>query len=242
MKIQNLVTVLLCSAVLSTAAVVAAPQAEAAHPVNEKLTNVRTKINDTTKGRFASVAFIDTINGTGTGVVIAKNKIVTSYNVVESLKNSENLDKASVTPGKNGEKTPFGSFQIESVDFEEIWGNMAVLTLKSNERGQTIGDVVPVVPVTKNPRILVCSAVTMPGYDADKKGEMWESRATISYNIASNFWVNQASKDGNYGAPIFDNRGNLIGIRTFAKYSEGVQTSVAKFTERNYDFILEHLK
>ncbi|MEI5992945.1 trypsin-like serine peptidase [Candidatus Enterococcus mansonii] len=242
MKIQNLVTVLLCSAVLSTAAVAAAPQAQAAHPVREKLTDNKTKINDTTKGRFQSVAFIDANGVTGTGTVIGKNKVLTSYNVVENLKNNGNLDKSFVTPGKNGENAPFGSFQVESVEFEESWRNMAILTVKPNENGQNIGEVVSAVPVTKNPAILVCNTVTMPGYDADKKGEMWESQATISYNIASNFWFNQASRDGNYGAPIFDQRGRLIGIRTFEKYSKGVQTSAAKLTESNYDFIAKHLK
>lgn len=242
MKISNLVTALLCSAVLSTAVVAVAPQAQAAHPVREKLTENKSKVNDTTKGRFQSISFIDANGVTGTGTVIAKNKVITSYNVVENLKNSENLENASVTPAKNGENAPFGSFQVESVDFEDSWKNIAILTLKSNEQGQNIGEVVSVVPVTKNPTILVCGSVTMPGYDADKKGEMWESQATISYNIASNFWVNQASKDGNYGAPIFDQRGNLIGIRTFEKFSKGVQTSAAKLSERNYDFISKHLK
>ncbi|WP_207696509.1 hypothetical protein DOK67_0003177 [Enterococcus sp. DIV0212c] len=242
MKIQRLVTALLCAAVLSTAAVAATPQVEAAHPVREKLTENKTKVNDTTKGRFQSVAFIDVNGTTGTGTVIANNKVLTSYNVVEGLKNSENLDKSFVTPGKDGENAPFGSFQVESVDFEESWGNLAVLTVKPNESGQNIGEIVPVVPVTKNPTIIVCGDVTMPGYDADKKGEMWESQATISYNVASNFWFNQANKEGNYGGPIFDRHGNLIGVRTFAKYSKGVQTSAAKFTERNYDFISNLLK
>lgn len=241
MKIQKLVTVLLCSAVLSTAAVTMAPQAQADHPVKEKLTENKSKINDTTKGRFQSVTYIDANGTTGTGVVIAKNKVLTSYNIAEGLKNSESLEQAVVTPGKDGEKAPFGSFQVQSVDLEEVWENLAILTLKPNESGQNIGDVVPVISVTQSPRILVCTSVTMPGYDADKNGEMWESQATISYNIASNFWFNQASKAGNYGSPIFDRRGNLIGIRTFEKYSKGVQTSAAKFTEFNYDFISAHL-
>ncbi|WP_430603524.1 glutamyl endopeptidase [Enterococcus sp. DIV0724b] len=242
MKIQNLVTALLCTAVLSTTVVVAAPQVEAAHPVREQLTDNKAKVSDTTKGHFQSVTFIDANGVTGTGTVIAKNKVVTSYNVVEGLKNSENLAKTFVTPGKDGENAPFGSFQVESVSFEESWKNMAVLTLQANDNGQNIGEVVSVVPVTKNPSILVCTEVTMPGYDADKKGEMWESQATISYNVASNFWFNQANKTGNYGGPIFDRSGNLIGIRLFEKYSKGVQTSAAKFTERNYDFISENLK
>ncbi|EOL46535.1 trypsin-like serine peptidase [Enterococcus caccae] len=241
MKIQNFVTVLLCSAVLSTAAIAAAPQVEAAHPVKETLTNNKMKVNDTTKGYFQSVTYIDANGVTGTGTVIAKNKVVTSYNVVEGLKNSGNIEKTFVTPAKNGDIAPFGSFQVESVDFEESWGNLAILTLKSNENGQNIGDVVSVVPVTKNPSVLVCDTIMMPGYDGNKNGEMWESQATISYNVASHFWFNQASQSGNYGGPIFNQQGKLIGIRTFEKYSKGVQTSAAKLSENNYEFIVKHL-
>ncbi|WP_071870049.1 fibronectin type III domain-containing protein, partial [Enterococcus quebecensis] len=252
MKVRVLTTLLLCGTILSTTTFASNSYAEEKKSESRAVigTDERVKVPDTTKAPYSSSAYLSMYTTSGTGTVIGKNKVLTAGHVVEGIKTNWQMSQARVVPAKDGNYSPFGSFQVESIDIHKGWSvnnnrdnDIAVVTLKPNKNGQNIGDVVPVIPVKNVPHIPLGTKGNMPGYGGDKFGEMWEGRGSIIEQSALRVYYNIDTIGGNSGGPVYNNLNELIAVHTswYGTNSHPTKNGGSKITGTNYEFIAKHL-
>ncbi|MCA5013309.1 MULTISPECIES: carbohydrate-binding protein [unclassified Enterococcus] len=247
MKLKKLSMLLLCGMILSTTSLTTVSHAEENQPSSRKIigTDDRVKINDTTQTPYSSIVYVRVGNSTGSGTVIGKNKILTAAHVAEDLTSSEVISKSYVTPARNGKIKPYGSFDVESAEIHPIYAasrkrenDIAVITVKPNSENQTIGDVVPVVPVNNVPTVSIGSTSVLPGYGGDKKGELWEGRGKILSQSSLRFHYDTDTVGGNSGGPVFNENFDLLGVHTTGS---STSNSATKLTGSNYELVEKHL-
>ncbi|MEI5992946.1 fibronectin type III domain-containing protein [Candidatus Enterococcus mansonii] len=252
MKVRTMTALLLCGLVLSTSTLTVNGHAEENKPEGRAIIgkDERVRIMDTTKAPYSSIAFLSAGRVYGSSTVIGKNKLLTAGHVVENVKTSWDISQVKVYPGRNGYVKPFGSFDIESIDIHKYWSigenrdfDIAVVTVKPNSNGQHIGEVVPIVPVKDVANFPVGTRVSVPGYSEDKIGELWEGTGSVLSQTTYGLYYNADTLPGTSGAPIYNEKKELIGVNTsHSSFSgPGAYNSGSIITGSNHEFIEKHL-
>ncbi|MBP2099207.1 trypsin-like peptidase domain-containing protein [Enterococcus rivorum] len=212
----------------------------------------RFRISDTSKQPYSSIAYLQIYTSTsnysrGTAFVVGKDTLVTAGHVIKNV-SSELLAKSFVAPGKNNDKEPFGRFEIEKMILHDNYSpnkdhDLAVIKVKPNKNGQSIGDVVPLLSIADNASVTIGSKAIIPGYPTDRRKELWSGDGEIKSQGTYRFRYDVDTIGGNSGGPIFDTNNQVIGVHTTYHTWNGIATenSGLKLTGSNYNFIAKYL-
>lgn len=199
----------------------------------------RTKITNTTLSPYSSIVHtaVPYDVALGSGAVVGKNIILTAAHVAKSFSKTKD---SFVIPGRNGRNSPFGKFQVKGVYIHPDYGkgsnhDIAILVLMANEKGQNIGDVVPILKT--NPNFSLNETITLPGYGADKRGELWESTGRVVNQDTYRLYHTADTYSGNSGSPILNSKQEIIGVHV----TGGSTNGAVKLTDNNYTFIQKYI-
>lgn len=186
-----------------------------------------------------------TVNGavrsyTGSGVMINKNTILTAAHCVYNTGTSSWYDEIVVTPGANGNQTPYGSAKAVQVEIIQKWktatdtgrkdsaNDIAAIRLNKNIGTDTGWFGVTSAPDTTQP-------FTITGYPGEKDGRMYTQTETLESNFSIKdentgvemmypTWtrdeINYKAFDvtgGNSGSPMYTSEHKVAGVVSMSK-------------------------
>ncbi|MGM0309733.1 hypothetical protein IGK15_002858 [Enterococcus sp. AZ045] len=203
--------------------------------------NDRTQITDTSVEPYQSVCFIYVNNATqGSGVVVGKNAILTNRHVAAAANNGDpaniKVNAARVSSTEYKETTFYG----QEIKYSPDGQDLAIVYLKPNIEGQSIGDVVTPAKYVNDPITTVGTPIRVIGYPGDKPwATMWESKGVSTTETTNRIYYNASTFGGNSGSPVFNTQNEVIGIHFGAVSGENM---AVRFKPSIYEFIRENVE
>ncbi|UXR71603.1 MULTISPECIES: trypsin-like serine protease [unclassified Staphylococcus] len=188
--------------------------------------------------------------GDGTGAVIGKNLVLTAGHVLYNNNSPRDyMTGGYVIPGKDGDKEPYGRFKIKAMHVPERYEetpwrkyDMGIIELEPNEKGQSIGDLIPPYRIKQFDRSMIGQKVYSQGYPADKnpvKQNQWhadgkiiqvQDQGTIEYSMHNS--------EGQSGGPVLlDKTREIIAVHTYGTLGNQYGTLGTPITSELYDWI-----
>lgn len=202
--------------------------------------NDRVQIKDATQQPYQTVCFIYVNNATqGSGVVIGKNAILTNRHVAAAAKNGDaNNIKVNLARTSNTEFK--GTFYGEEIKYSPDGQDLAIVYLKPNTDGQSIGDLVTPAKYVNAPVTTVGIPIRVIGYPGDKPwATMWESKGVSTTETTNRIYYNASTFGGNSGSPVFNDQNEVIGIHFGSVSGENM---AVRFKPSIYEFIRENIE
>ncbi|UXR82442.1 trypsin-like serine protease [Staphylococcus sp. IVB6214] len=193
--------------------------------------------------------------GDGTGAVIGKNLVLTAGHVLYNNNTPRDyMTGGYVIPGKDGDKEPYGRFKIKAMhvpeQYEETpWRkyDMGIIELEPNEKGQSIGDLIPPYRIKQFDRSMIGQKVYSQGYPADKNPvtqNQWhadgkiiqvQEQGTIEYSMHNS--------EGQSGGPVLlDKTREIIAVHTYGTRGNEYGTLGTPITSELYDWITSFIE
>lgn len=197
--------------------------------------NNRIQITDATQQPYQAVCFIYVNNAIqGSAVVIGKNTILTNRHVAATATNGDAINiKVNVARTSNTEFE--GIFYGEEIKYSPDGQDLAIVYLKPNTKGQSIGDIVTPAKYVNDPVTTVGTPIRVIGYPGDKPwATMWESKGVSTNETTNRIYYSASTFGGNSGSPVFNDQNELIGIHFGAVSGENI---AVRFKPSIYEFL-----
>lgn len=202
--------------------------------------NDRVQIKDAIQQPYQAVCFIYVNNAIhGSGVVIGKNAILTNRHVAAIAKNG-NASNIKVNAARTSNTEFKGTFYGEEIKYSPDGQDLAIVYLKANTNGQSIGDIVTPAKYVNDPVTTVGTPIKVIGYPGDKPwATMWESKGVSTTKTTNRIYYNASTFGGNSGSPVFNDQNEVIGIHFAAVSGENM---AVRFKPSIYEFIRKNIE